>query len=101
MIDLQVFSGVTLGIAIIIFEKAYKNDSSEYAIHGIETLFLAIVTLISIYVLSKYEEKFVAIIAFVCYMFAIYYVGKSIVIYLKMRQKALKRTNDIRKIAKK
>lgn len=100
MIDLQVFSAITIGIAIIIFEKAYNKDSSEYAIHGIETLFLAIVTLISIYVFSKYQEKFTNIMIIICYLFAIYYVAKSIIIYLKMKSKALKRTNDIHKIVK-
>lgn len=101
MIDLQVFSIITIGIAIIIFEKAYKKDSSEYAIHGIETLFLAIVTLISIYIFSKYQNKFTNIMIIICYLFAIYYVAKSIIIYLKMKSKALKRTNDIHKIVKK
>ena len=100
MIDLQVFSIITLGITIFVFEKAYKNDSTEYAIHGIEALFLSIVTLISIYLFSKYVERFANIMVLICYLFDIYFVGKSIVVYLKMKKKALKRTNDIRKIAK-
>lgn len=101
IIDLQVFSIITIAVAIIIFEKAYKKDSSEYAIHGIETLFLAIATLISIYIFSKYQNKFTNIMIIICYLFAIYYVAKSIIIYLKMKSKALKRTNDIHKIVKK
>ena len=100
IIDLQVFSVITMGISIIVFEKAYKKDSTEYAIHGIESLFLSIVTLISIYVFSKYREKFADIMINVCYLFAIYYVAKSIIIYLKMKTKALERTSDIRKIVK-
>ena len=100
IIDLQVYSVITMGISIIVFEKAYKKDSTEYAIHGIESLFLSIVTLISIYVFSKYREKFADIMIIVCYLFAIYYVAKSIIIYLKMKTKALERTSDIRKIVK-
>lgn len=100
IIDLQVFSVITMGISIIVFEKAYKKDSTKYAIHGIESLFLSIVTLISIYVFSKYREKFADIMIIVCYLFAIYYVAKSIIIYLKMKTKALERTSDIRKIVK-
>ena len=100
IIDLQVFSVITMGISIIVFEKAYKKDSTEYAIHGIESLFLSIVTLISIYVFSKYREKFADIMIIVCYLFDIYYVAKSIIIYLKMKTKALERTSDIRKIVK-
>lgn len=101
MIDLQVFSGIAIGLTIVIFEKAYKKDSGEYAIHGIETMFIAIVTLISTYIFSKYEEKFAAIMLTICYLFDIYFVAKSIIIYLKMKSEALKRTNDIHKIVKK
>lgn len=100
MVDLQVFSIITIGITIIIFEKAYKKDNTEYAIHGIESLFLSIATLLSTYTYARYQEKFIYIMLTVCYIFAIYYVAKSIVIYIKMKSKALKRTNDIHKIAK-
>lgn len=100
MIDLQVFSIITIGITIIIFEKAYKKDSTEYAMHGIETLALSVATLLSTYAYARYQEKFIYIMLTTCYIFAIYFVAKSIIIYLKMKSKALKRTKDIRKIAK-
>ena len=101
IVDLQVFSGVTLGISILVFEKAYKKDSTEYAIHGIETLFLAVASLTSIYIISKYEEKFVVIMLSLCYLFAIYYVAKSIIVYKTMKQKLLKKQNDVSNISKK
>jgi len=96
--DLQVFSMLTIGITIIIFEKAYKKDSGELTIYGIETLMLAICTLMTIYIGGNYKEKFTYIINSISMLFASYYVGKSIIIYRKMTKKALKRASDIDKI---
>lgn len=96
--DLQVYSMVTIGITIIIFERAYKKDSGELTIYGIETLVLAICTLMTIYIGGSYKEKFTYIINSISMLFAVYYVGKSIVIYHKMTKKALKRASDIHKI---
>ena len=98
LVDLQVFSILTIGITIIIFEIAYKKDSGELAIYGIETLFVAICTLLTIYIGMYYKTKFSYIINTISMLFAIYYVTKSIIIYVKMRKKALKRASDIDKI---
>ncbi len=97
--DLQVFSMITIGITIIVFEKAYKKDSTEFTIYGIESLALAITTLMTIYIGMYYPTKFSAILNAIAIVFAIYYVGKSIVIYYKMVKKVLK--SDIRKIIEK
>lgn len=96
--DLQVFSIITIGITIIIFEKAYKKDSGELAIYGIESLILSICTLLTIFIGINYNNKFSYIINTIAILFATYYVGKSIVIYIKLRKKALKRVSDIDKI---
>lgn len=99
--DLNVFSAVTIGITIILFEKAYKKDSGEVAIYGIEMLLLSVSTLLTNYIYKIYNSKFVYIIASIAMLFAIYYVGKSIVIYVKMKNKALKKASDIHKIVRK
>lgn len=101
LIDLKVFSVVILGIAILTFEKAYKKDSGEYTIYGIEILVLAIFTLLLNYIYSTYNSKFIYIVNTISMIFAIYYVMKSIIIYKKMRNKALKKVSDIRKIIRK
>ena len=84
--DLQVFSIVTIGITIIIFEIAYKKDSGELAIYGIESLILSICTLLTIFILINYKNKFTYIINVVSMLFGIYYIGKCIIIYVKMRK---------------
>lgn len=96
--DLQVFSITTIAITIIIFEIAYKKDSGELAIYGIESLVLSICTLLTIFILINYKNKFTYIINVISMLFGIYYIGKCIIIYVKMRKKALKRASDIDKI---
>ncbi len=41
------FSLVIIAFAVILFEQAYNKDSGKIAIFGIETLVIAITTLIS------------------------------------------------------
>ena len=100
LIDQQVFSFITLGITIIFFEKAYKKDDSEIALLGIEALALSICTLMTILIVEKHSERYSYAITTISILFAIYYVAKSIVIYCKMKNKALKRTSDIHKIGR-
>lgn len=97
--DLKVFSLTLLALAIGIFEYAYKKDSGKYAIYGIETLLLSLVTIASIYVNLMWNNKFVYIIALLAYVFSIYYVAKSIVIYNKMKKQYF--LDEMKKIIKK
>ena len=100
LVDLRVFSMITIGITIIIFERAYKKDSDELAIYGIESLILSICTLMTMFIINSYKAKYIYIINSISMLFGVYYVGKSIFIYCKMRKKALKRVSDIHKIGR-
>ena len=97
---IQTFSILTIVITILIFERAYKKDSGELTIYGIESLILSICTLLTIYIGINYNNKFPYIINTISMLFSIYYVGKTIVIYRKMKKKALKRASDIEKIGR-
>lgn len=99
--DLKVFSITSIIVTICVFEYAYKKESGKYTIHGIELLILSICTLLSIRIYTIYNRKFISAIASIALLFAIYYVGKSIIIYVKEKKKAKKTTNDIFKISKK
>lgn len=99
--DLKVFGAVAIGITIILFEKAYKKDSGELTIYGIEMLIIAICTLLTNYIYKFHYSKYTYIITSIAMLFAVYYVGKSIVIYVKMKNKALKKASDIHKIVRK
>ena len=86
VVDLKVFSMSILVIAIGVIEYAYKKDSGRHAIHGIETLVLALATMSFIYLNMMWQEKFVPVVVIVALVFAIYYVAKTIIIYHKMKK---------------
>ena len=99
IIDLKVFSLSLLLLGIGIIECAYKKDNGKYAICGIEILILAIVTIFSIYINFEWKGEFVYIITTISYAFAIYYVIKAIIKYLKMRKEYF--IDKMKKIIKK
>ena len=86
-VDLKVFSFITLIIAILLFERAYKKDSGKLCAFGIETLFLAITTMGLLYVNLELQNIFLPIAASISMIFAIYYVAKSIYLYSKLKKK--------------
>lgn len=98
--DLKVFSISSIVITIILFEVSYKKDNGNIAIHGIEMLFFSIVTLLSIYAKSFLSIQFNSIITTISLLFGIYYVGKSIIIYLKMNNEYQRKNSDISDIVK-
>lgn len=99
--DLRVFSVALITFTIILFEYSYRKENGNICIHGIECLALAIVTLLSIYLYTLYFKRFHMIIASVSLVFAVYYVGKSIIIYRKMKKQYINSLNDINEIIKK
>ncbi len=99
--DLKIFSLFLLGLTIAIIEYSYKKQSGTIAIYAIESLVLAIITLFSTYICILQESKFLAYIALIFYLFAIYYIIKSIVIYKKTKNRYIKSLSDINEIIKK
>ena len=84
--DIKVFSMVMLIIAIIVFEIAYKKESGKYAIHGIEILILAFTTMALLYINLMWQEKFIPITVLITYIFSIYYIAKTIIIYYRVKK---------------
>jgi len=99
--DLKVFSIILISATVIIFEIAYKKDSGTLCVYGIETLVLSIITLVLPTIYTILNEKFGAIVISIAMLFAVYYVGKSIIIYKKEKKNYLKSTSDINEIVKK
>ena len=97
--DLKVFSIALVIIAIGIFEYAYKKDSGKYTIHGIEMLLLAVSTIACIYINLMWGDRFIYIVAFITYVFAIYYLFKSVAIYNKMKKEYF--VNEMKEMIKK
>lgn len=94
--DLKVFSMCTLILAIVLIENAYKKDSGEIALYGIEMIILSIITLALIYVNLIFSSRYAYIISAISYIFAAYYLIKSMVIYIRRRKKYF--VDDIKEI---
>ena len=97
--DLKVFSVCVLLTAIAFIENAYKKDSGEIAIYGIEMIVLAISTVALIYVNMMFPEQYISIATLISYAFGIYYVFKSIVIYIRKKNQYF--VNDMKEIMNK
>lgn len=99
--DLKVFSVALIVFTIMLFEYSYRKENANICIHGIECFVLAIFILVSTYLYTVYLSDFYLIVSIASFLFAIYYVGKSILIYIKMRKKYFESVNDITEIIKK
>lgn len=97
----QLFTMIFLLIAIYLFEKAYKKDDEWKALEGIEILILAASTLIAKHIINKFNFEFKTYSLVLSYIFAIYFIFKSIVIYTKGRKELAKSLSDIEEIVKK
>lgn len=100
-IDLKIFSTIYLATSIILFEIAYRKDSGKLAIHGIEILLVAIMTLFLPYIIFELDSKYQKIYYFIGEYIAAYYVIKCICIAVIRKRKYNKDISDIKEIVKK
>ena len=96
----QIFSGVFILSGLIVLEIAYKKDSGTLTVTAIELLVLSMHALFINHVITIYDFDFRIYLLTSSYIFAIYYVLKSIVIYTKARMKYLKSLSDVPEIVK-
>lgn len=99
--DLKVFSLGFIIFTIILFEISYKKENGKLAINGLECFVFSIFILFSIYIYTMYMKDFDLYISLVSYVFAIYYIVKSIVISRKMKKQYIQSLSDIEEIIKK
>ena len=100
MNDIEIFAGAFLVFGLIMLEVAYKKDSGKTAISGIELLVLSMHSLSIKHVITFYQYDFRFYLLTSSYVFAIYYVLKSTIIYTKEKRKYLKNLSDISEIVK-
>lgn len=98
--DLEVFCLVFLVLGIFVIERAYKKDSGKVAIYGIETLIFSFHTLTINHFVTIYNLDFQVYVLTSSYIFSIYYVLKSIIIYTIAKRKYLTNLSDISEIVK-
>ena len=98
---IQIITIIFLFISIYIFEKAYKKDNGKIAIEGIEILVIATGILTTQYITNRFNFRIKNYALAESYIFAIYFVLKSIVIYTQGRREIEKSLSDISEIVKK
>ena len=96
--DLKVFSLSILAIAIILFEFAYGKDDDKTALYGVEMLFVAIMSLVLLYTCILHKDKFIAVAIIVACIGVLYYLVKSISIYIREKLKWKKTISDVKEI---
>ena len=97
---LEISTILIMIIGIVLFEIAYKKDSGVFAIYGIEFLVLAVHSLLINHVIKILNLDLKTYVISSSYLFCIYYVLKTIIIYTNDRRKYLKGLSDIPEIVK-
>ena len=98
--DLKVFSMLLIIFTIMLFEYSYRKENGNIAIHGIECFIVSIFVLFSIYLYTMYLTEFDLILMVASIVCAIYYLGKALINYCKMKKTYLESINDINEIIK-
>ena len=97
---INISSILFLLISIVIIEISYKKEDDNILIYGLEFLVLAIFTLLIKHIPKLLNCNTQTYILVGSYLFAIYYMLKSTVLYTIERQQDLKKFSDIKEIVK-
>ena len=97
---INISSIIFLGLAILMIEIAYKKEKDNILLYGVEFLLLAVFTLLIKHIPKLLDCNTQTYILIGSYLFAIYYMLKSTVLYTKERQEELKSFIDIKEIVK-
>lgn len=98
--DLRVFAVSLCVVAIIFFEKAYKDKTMKQLCRGIEVFVLAILTLFLQYVILYLPQNYRVFIPLLGVAFNIYYVLKTLAWIVTIKRKDKKSKSDIKEIVK-
>ena len=98
LVDIKVFSVILVALAIVIFEFAYKKDSGEIAIKGIEFLALGIMTLSLNYIFILKSSIYKRVDMWLMLGFIIYYFIKNTFVYLIEKKKYKNTISDVKQI---
>ena len=95
--NLNLFSFVFLGISLMLIESSYKEEKINKCINGIETLIMGIFTLFLPYILQIYTTQYIKSLKISGSIVFVYYLVKSIIVYISNRNKYIRSKDDILK----
>lgn len=96
--DLHNFAGILAISTVIVFEIAYKKDNGEIALHGVELLVLAVITLFMPYIYFYRGIAVKFLYSFSSMYIAIYYSIKSLFVYEREVKKYKAGLSDVKEI---
>ena len=96
--DLHTFAGILVISAVLLFESAYRKDSDEIAIHGVELLVVAILTLFMPYIYFYRGVSFKFLYSISPIYIAFYFLVKSFIIYNIEVRKYRDSLSDVKEI---
>lgn len=95
---LKILSMIILFMGIVVLEIAYRKENGRLGIHAIEIIVLAGYTLSISHIVELKKFRFANYILVSSYLFSIYYLLKSIIIYTKEKRDYLNSLSDIKEI---
>lgn len=99
-VALKVFAMFLIVLTIGIFEFSYRKESGKMAIIGIELLIFSIIVLYIPQIYVNLDKLVCQILLFTPIFCAIYYIAKSILIYLKTEKEYQNNLSDVKEIVK-
>lgn len=99
-IALKVFSMLAIVLTVVIFELSYRKDSGRLAIIGIEWLVFSIIILYIPKIYINLDKKFCIQLTFIPLFCAIYYIAKTILIFIKTEKHYQNNLSDVKEIRK-
>ncbi len=96
----KVFPMICIGVTVVMFEIAYRKDKGSLAIVGIEFLVVSILVLYLPKIYENLDKIFCKELTFIPLFLAIYYIAKSIVIYVKTEKNYQNNLSDVKEIIK-
>lgn len=99
-IALKIFPMIFIVLTVGIFEFAYRKCSGKITIVGIELLVFSVIILYIPKIYGNLDKAFCIELSFVPIFCGIYYIAKSILIYLKTQKQYQNNLSDVKEIVK-
>lgn len=99
-IALKVFAMIFIAVTVGTFELAYRKDNGKMAVVGIELLIFSVIILYIPKIYVNVDQLLCQILLLTPLFCSIYYIAKSMMIYLKTEKEYQNNLSDVKEIVK-
>lgn len=100
ILALKIFAIVIILATVVMFEYSYRKDNGRFAIVGIELFIISTIVLYIPYIYENTQKLMCRIVVLAPVFCAVYYIVKSIIIYIKTEKQYQNNLSDVREIVK-